>query len=237
MDKLIFSPALAVHITVGFLLVAVGLAPILSRKGSRLHRRSGRLFVVLMSVLLAAAWIMTLLRFNAYFAALSATATITLLSGARVLRRKRPDLDPRQRARPLDWIATLAVLAIGAWVLLLVMQGRTGGKAAVSAALVYAAFTYGGWDLWRFSRPTAWPFTPSLWRYEHVVKMLSAYGAVVSAFSGNVLVFLPSPWSQLWPTLIFQPMAVVWIVVLARQERRKDSPRRDRGGIGRVSGF
>jgi hypothetical protein len=161
----------------------------------------------------------------------------TVFSGVRVLRRKRPDLDPRQRAKPLDWIATLAVLAIGAWVLLLVVQGRMGGKAAVSAALVYAAFTYGGWDLWRFWRPAAWPFGPSLWRHEHVVKMLSAYGAVVSAFSGNVLVFLPAPWSQLWPTLIFQPMAAVWIVVLARQERRADPRRRERGGIGPASGF
>lgn len=220
MDKLIFTPALAVHVTVGFILVAVGLVPILSRKGSWLHRWSGRLFAALMGVLLAAAWVMTLLRFNAYFAALSATATITLFSGVRVLRRKRPDLDPRQRARPLDWIATLAVLAIGAWVLLLVAQGSTGGSAAVSAALVYAAFTYGGWDLWRFLRPMAWPFSPSLWRYEHVLKMLSAYGALISAFSGNVLTFLPTPWSQLWPTLLFQPMAVIWIAVLILRQKR-----------------
>lgn len=224
MDKLIFSPALAVHITVGFMLVAVGLVPILSRKGARLHRWSGRLFAALMSVLLAAAWIMTLLRFNAYFAALSATASITLFSGVRVLRRKRPDLDPHQRARPLDWIATLSVLAIGAWVLLLVAQGRTGGKAAVSTALVYGAFTYGGWDLWRFLRPTAPPFTPCLWRYEHVVKMLSAYGAVISAFSGNVLTFLPSPWSQLWPTLLFQPMALLWVAALIRERKQNASP-------------
>ncbi|PIC01675.1 hypothetical protein [Caulobacter sp. X] len=223
MDKLIFSPALAVHVSAGFLLVAVGLVPILSRKGARLHRWSGRLFVALMGVLLAAAWVMTVLRFNAYFAALSATATITLFSGARVLGRKRPDLDPRQRARPLDWIATLAVLAIGAWILLLVVQGRTGGKAAVSAALVYAAFTYGGWDVWRFLRPLSWPFSPSLWRYEHVLKMLSAYGAVISAFSGNFVTFLPKPWSQLWPTLLFQPMAVIWIIVLVRG--RKSAPR------------
>lgn len=221
MDKLIFSPVLAVHVATGFTLVAVGLVPILSRKGSALHRWSGRLFVTLMAVLLAAAWIMTLLRFEAYFAALSATATITLFSGVRVLRRKRPDLDPRQRARSLDWIATLGVLAMGVWVLLLVAQGRTGGKAAVSMALVYAALTYGGWDLWRFFRPTAWPFTPSLWRYEHVLKMLSAYGAVISAFSGNFLTVLPTPWSQLWPTLLFQPMAAIWIAVLILGQRRK----------------
>jgi len=223
MDKLFFSPALALHIGCGFLLVAVGLLPIFSRKGSRLHRASGRLFVGLMSLLLGAAWIMTALRFNVYFAALSATASITVFSGTRVLRRKRPDLDPRQRATLLDWAATLGVLAIGGWVLILVLQGRTGNKAAVSAALVYACFTYGVWDVWRFLRPADWPFSPNLWTYEHLVKMLSAYGAVISAFSGNFLTFLPTPWSQLWPTLLFQPLAVIWIVLLAQRHAKASS--------------
>jgi uncharacterized membrane protein len=220
MDKL-FSPTLALHIGCGFALVAVGLLPILTRKGSRPHRLAGRTFVILMSVLLAAAWVMTALHFNAYFAALSATATITVFSGTRVLGRKRPDLDPRQRATALDWIATVAVVAIGAWVLVLIVQGRTGDTTTVSAALVYAAFLYGGWDIWRFLKPTAWPFSPNLWTYEHLVKMLSAYGAVLSAFSGNFLTFLPTPWSQLWPTLLFQPMAVIWIAVLVLRQKRR----------------
>jgi hypothetical protein len=116
---------------------------------------------------------------------------------------------------------TLALVAIGVWVLVLVVQGRTGNKAAVSGALVYAAFAYGGWDLWRFARPTDWPFSPNLWTYEHLVKMLSAYGAVLSAFSGNFLTFLPTPWSQLWPTLVFQPMAAIWIAVLVLRGRRR----------------
>ena len=223
MTSLLFSPALALHIGCGFLLVAIGLIPILSRKGSRLHRWSGRAFVILMSVLLAAAWLMTALHFNAYFLALTATATMTLFSGFRVLGRKRPDVDPRQRAKPLDWAVTLSLIGIGVWILVLVFTGRTGNKAAVSAALVYAALTYGGWDLWRFMRPTAWPFSANLWTYEHLVKMLSAYGAVISAFSGNFLTFLPTPWSQLWPTLLFQPMAAIWITVLVLRRRRKAS--------------
>lgn len=223
MTSLLFSPALALHIGCGFLLVAIGLIPILSRKGSRLHRWSGRAFVILMSVLLAAAWLMTALHFNAYFLALTATATMTLFSGFRVLGRKRPDIDPRQRAKPLDWAVTLSLIGIGVWILVLVFTGRTGNKAAVSAALVYAALTYGGWDLWRFMRPTAWPFSANLWTYEHLVKMLSAYGAVISAFSGNFLTFLPTPWSQLWPTLLFQPMAAIWITVLVLRRRRKAS--------------
>lgn len=220
----LFSPILALHVAAGFVAVAAGLLPILSVKGSRLHRLSGRVFAGLMSVLLTAAWVMTALHFNAYFAALSATATITVFSGLRVLGRKRPDLDPGQRARPLDWAVTLAVVGVGLWVLVLLVLGRTGGARAVSAALVYAALLYGGWDLWRFFRPTAWPFSPNLWTYEHLVKMLSAYGAVLSAFSGNFLTFLPTPWSQLWPTLLFQPLAIAWIVVLVSKRRRVSSP-------------
>lgn len=216
----VFAPTLALHITCGLAAVVVGVAPILARKGSRLHRLSGRVFVVLMGVMLAAAWVMTALHFNAYFAALSATASIGLFSGCRVLRRKRPDRDPAQRATALDWTATLAVVAIGAWVLALLLTGDSDAPRAPAIALVWGAFLIGGWDLWRFARPADWPFSPELWTYEHLVKMLGAYGAVLSAFSGNFLTFLPTPWSQLWPTLLFQPMAVIWIAVLAVRRRR-----------------
>ncbi|MBI1686843.1 DUF2306 domain-containing protein [Caulobacter hibisci] len=219
MDSL-FSPALALHVACGLAAVAAGLVPILARKGSRLHRLAGRIFVGLMGTLLAAAWVMTALHFNAYFAALSATASLTLFSGVRVLRRKRPNLDRRQRATALDWAATLAVMAIGVWVLVLLLTGASNSPPAPTIGLVYAALLYGGWDLWRYARPGDWPFSPDLWTYEHLAKMLSAYGAVLSAFSGNFLTVLPTPWSQLWPTLLFQPLAIGWIAVLVVRKRR-----------------
>lgn len=220
----LFQPILALHITAGLITVAAGVLPIVSRKGSRLHKASGWVFVSLMGVMLACAWVMTALHFNAYFAALTATATITVFSGVRVLRRKRPDLRHTDRARAIDWILTLGVLGVGLWVFALILLGRVGPNPVVSGALVYAALTYGGWDLWRFLRPTAWPFFPDLWTYEHLVKMLSAYGAVMSAFSGNFLTFLPTPWSQLWPTLVFQPLAVIWVLSRALRRRRDLSP-------------
>lgn len=223
MDKL-FTPILALHIAAGFAAVALGVAPILTRKGGRWHRLTGRIFAGVMGVMLICAWVLTALRFNPYFAALTATATITVFSGVRVLKRKRPDLRRADRARALDWVLTLIVVGVGLWVLGLIVLGKTGDKTAVSAALVYGALTYGGWDLWRFVRPTAWPFFPDLWTYEHLVKMLSAYGAVMSAFSGNFLTVLPTPWSQLWPTLFFQPLALIWVLSLALGRRGAASP-------------
>lgn len=217
---MIFQPTLALHISCGLLAAAAGFLPIVTRKGSRLHRLSGWIFTGLMAVMLACAWVMTALHFNAYFAALTATATITVFSGVRVLKRKRPDLRRSERARAVDWILTLIVVGVGLWVLALIVLGQAGDKAAVSAAVVYGALTYGCWDLWRFARPTDWPFFPDLWTYEHLVKMLGAYGAVMSAFSGNFLTVLPTPWSQLWPTLFFQPLALIWVLAIALQRRR-----------------
>ncbi|HWW11644.1 MAG TPA: hypothetical protein VN018_03940, partial [Brevundimonas sp.] len=135
---------LAVHIAAGLGTVVIGIAPILTRKGSRLHRRMGRAFAVLMAILLACAWAMTALKMNTYLLALSASATLTLFSGLRVLGRKRPDLRRTDRATALDWIVTLALASVGLIILALVLTGRSSGPTAVSIALVYGALSMGG---------------------------------------------------------------------------------------------
>ena len=216
----LFSSFLIVHISTGLCAVLVGVLPIVTRKGGRAHRLWGRVFVTLMTTLLVCAWVMTALRFNTYFLALSATASLSLFSGVRVLRRKRPDLRTTDRAQALDWAATPGVIAVGLWVLGLLATGRSHGPATVSAALAFSALTMGAWDVWRFSAPKSWPFSPGLWTYEHLAKMLGAYSAVLSAFSGNFLTALPAPWSQLWPTVLFQCLIIAWIATLLVRKRR-----------------
>jgi hypothetical protein len=93
--------------------------------------------------------------------------------------------------------------------LLGVLQAR--GAWTVIPTVVYAllggAGTYAAYDLLRFSFPARWPFFPGLWFYEHLVKMLGAYSAVMSAFSGSVAMrFLPDPWKQLWATIFFNAL-------------------------------
>ena len=217
----IYSLFLAIHIAAGFGAIVAGVAPILTRKGSRAHRLAGRTFAVFMAVLLACAWVMTAIKMNTYLLALSASASLTLLSGLRVLGRKRPDLRRSDRATALDWSVTLTIAGVGLLVLWMVVTGRSVGPAAIAMALVYSTLGMTSWDLWRFLRPTDWPFSPELWRYEHLWKMLGAYSAVLSAFSGNFLRILPPPWSALWPTLLFQTLTLIWIVVLVMQRRRR----------------
>lgn len=215
----LYQALLAIHITTGLGAVVIGIAPILTRKGSPAHRWAGRLFAGLMTTLLACAWAMTALKMNTYLLALSGASTLTLFSGLRVLGRKRPDIRRSDRATPLDWVVTLTLAGVGLLILWLVLTGRSVGPAPISIALVSSALLMGGWDLWRFMRPTDWPFSPELWRYEHLWKMLGAWSAVLSAFSGNFLDFLPMPWSALWPTLVIQTLTVIWIAVLILRRR------------------
>jgi uncharacterized membrane protein len=215
----LFTPILAFHIATGLGACVVGVAPILTRKGSPAHRWSGRVFVGLMAALLVAAWVMTAMHFSAYLLGLTGTATYHVFSGVRVLGRKRPDLRVEDRARPIDWLATFGIIGVGVGVMTLILTGRSDGPPAIAISLGSTALVFGAWDLWRFARPRAWPFSPNLWTYEHLVKMLSAYSAALSAFSGNFLTFVPAPWSQLWPSVLFPTLAVIWVASLIVQRR------------------
>jgi hypothetical protein len=212
---------LAVHIVAGTAAVVCGALPIFAPKRKGFHTRWGGRFVLSMYFVLGSAMVLTLLFRNAYFAALTTAATLGCFSGVRVLRRKRPDLRPAERATRLDWAVTLSALATVALLGVLQAGGRVNGNPTVVYALLGGAGTYAAYDLLRFSFPTRWPFFPGLWFYEHLVKMLGAYSAVMSAFSGSVAMrFLPDPWKQLWATIFFHTLMLLMIGWYAMKRRR-----------------
>jgi hypothetical protein len=144
-------------------------------------------------------------------------------SGYRVLRRKRPDLDATQRAHAVDWLITLSILAVGVLLLVLGASGRITKNLAVVYSLGAGSALYAVYDLYRFARPLAFPFSENLWLYEHLVKMLGGYFGAVVAFSGSVLMLLPEPWRQLWATSFGQTLAVVLVIYYRRKLRARPS--------------
>ncbi|HEV2801234.1 MAG TPA: hypothetical protein VGW12_12095 [Pyrinomonadaceae bacterium] len=217
---------LVLHILTGSLAVLVGLVALVTRKPVRptatagaggTHKKSGRLFLYAMSVVIGTATLLTFISLNPYFAGLTAASAVAVFSGYRVLGRKRPDLNPEHRARAVDWLVALVVLGVA---LLLIALGATGGikrNLPVVYSLGVGSTLYAGYDLYRFARPLARPFTPNLWLYEHLVKMIGGYFGAVAAFSGSVLVLLPEPWRQLWATSLGQTLAVVLVIYYWRK--------------------
>jgi uncharacterized membrane protein len=223
--QILFYAALGVHITSGTLAVLLGLLPLFTAKGGARHRRTGRWYRNLMVLVIGSAVVMTLIAMKPYFAALTLGAGISTFSGLRVLKRKRPDIDPAQRAEALDWGVVAAGLIVAFILLVAAARGEVGPSPVVLHSLIGAAIAYLLWDLWRFVFPAAWPFFPRLWFYEHLVKMLASLSAVVAAFSGSVLHFLPiaEPWKQLWSTILFHNLMVamiIWYAFLRRRVRK-----------------
>jgi hypothetical protein len=224
----LFNLVLGVHIACGTASIVAGGLALLTPKPvggepGRGHIRTGRLFLRAQTVVLIAAAVMTILHFRPYLVALTTTATMALFSGYRVLGRRRPDLHRSQRAQPLDWAVTLAAGAVGVWLLWLVGSGGVDGPATVVRVTTYTVLAYVAYDLVRFVWPLGFPFSPRLWLYEHLVKIVSAYFGAVAAFSGNALVFIPDPWRQLWATIVGETLVVVLLVRYIRYFRRAGS--------------
>jgi len=222
-----FPFVLAFHVVCGFVAVAVGATALLAAKpldgaDGGWHRLAGGVFRVAQGAVIASAAVMTVLHFTPYFLGLTTGALIAFFSGLRVLGRKRPDLDRRQRATVLDWAVTLVAAAIGVW---LVLQADPKGPGAVVRSTAFSVLAYAAYDLYRFVHPLGAPFSPRLWLYEHLFKMTSAYFGAVAAFSGNFLILFPEPWRQLWAVVVGQVLAVGLVVYHARRSPRADAVR------------
>jgi uncharacterized membrane protein len=218
-----FRLFLILHVVAGTAAILTGIVPLFSPKpiGQRapVHRKVGRLFVLLMAVVIGSAVVMTALRPHAYFVGLTTSALNAVFSGMRVLQRKRPDVDPKQRAKALDWAVALLVAGVCITLLVLLAQGRITRNVPVVRALAYGPLAYAAYDLWRFMRPRGFPFTPNLWLYEHLVKMTGAYFAAMAAFSGSVLVLFPPPWRQLWAVSTGFVIAIAGVFYYRRKVR------------------
>ena len=220
---------LLVHIIAGTAAVLVGLVPLVTNKGGAFHRRWGDRFMRTMVVVIATAIALSLIGRSPYFAGLTASALLTVFSGWRVLQRRRPDLSRDDRAKVIDWVVTLACTAVAGMLLFLGHSGRVSANLPVLLSLAYGTLVYAAWDLWRFVAPLSRPFSPQLWLYEHIVKIIGAYFATVAAFSGSVLEFLPPPWKQLWAVSLGQILAIMF--VLRYRDRTRRSRLRTREGV------
>src|SRR5687767_2826869 len=104
---------LATHIAAGAVAVPLGAVALATRKGGRAHLRFGKLYYRAMTAVIGSATVLTAVHREPYLAGLTAAAAIATFSGRRVLGRKRPDLEPAQRATPADWALAAVSLALG----------------------------------------------------------------------------------------------------------------------------
>lgn len=195
----LFDVMLWVHIVAGTIALVGGVVAMVTRKGSRLHRRSGIVYVLCMIVVGVSALIMSTIRPNPFLFAVAIFSAAMALSGWLPARG-----DNMQYGRVIGGAsiaAAVLLLGVGIW---WVIAGDMFGIAAIVFGLISTRF---GWqDIRRTTERN---------RQQRIIAHVSAMGgafiATVSAISAVNLDMLPPLVRWLWPTIIGTPLIFLGI--------------------------
>ncbi len=197
------------HIGSGVIGVLIGLVPLLTKKGSRMHRLWGRVFAVFAGVVVATAVLS-----DTFSVPPAALVAVTLSAGYQLVGGLR-SLALRNSDGPSGLDALLAIGAIVVSVMILLKGGPA--KAGWTPPIEYATLGYvtavALYDLSRYTWSALW--VRSIRPLDHGLKMTGVWIAMASAGSGNVLAAAHIvPLNQILPPAI-NAIGLVLMVVIA----------------------
>lgn len=185
--------SLGIHIATGAVALAIGFYILATTKGTRQHRRWGRLFVYFTAVVCLSATVGAIFfRFIPLFAVLTVLVAYQLVGGWRSALTR--DGGPTA----LDALWTAFVLALSC-ALVPVLLHAPDGWGVVPKSTLATLFTVLLYDMVKWLFPRSW--FRVLWRYEHSYKLIASQFGMLSALVGNVVRF-GYPWSQLLPSVL-----------------------------------
>lgn len=200
-----------VHIIFGTLALLVGLGPLLSAKGGARHVRFGGWFLGLAGVALVTAVLgLVVFRFRPFLTVIVLLSVYQAYAGYRVLHIRQHG--PAWH----DSLLAALFLAAGVAFWLLLPRIRLVWSPVVMYSTLGALLAVTGYDLSRIFWRARWRQS-NAWRYEHIWKMVSTYSALLSAFSGTVLVAY-QPYSQFVPSLLGTAVAVGFFMATYHQQ-------------------
>ena len=201
---LLLDALLLLHIAAGLACLVVGPFLMLNKpKGGAIHKRWGRVFLRLISVLGGTAILLLLVRPNPFFFSLSVLSFYFVFSGWRVLAWRK-----NGTVYWTDYAAAFSTLATGVAGIVGSQNGVFGRDAVLVLGTLGFAVVAAAYDLWRIRGGANGPLA-RFWIVEHLTKMSGATIAVASAFSGTVLTLLPVAFAQTWPALLGVPPLLV----------------------------
>lgn len=202
----------AIHVGFGTLALLLGLIPLITRKGGRLHIRFGRWFLACIAVVIVTAVIgIFAFGFRAFLGVITLLSAYEAYSGFRALRIRFTG------PKAVDGAVSVFALAAAALFLLYLRSVHLPWSPVIIYPTLGTLVAVAIYDLARFTFPKSWFATT--WLYEHLIKMIGAYTAVVSAFSGTVLERW-QPWSQIAPSMIGTAAMAGFIVYYQSRKRR-----------------
>lgn len=206
---------ISLHVLAGLTAIIIATGAYASTKGGQRHRLFGRIFLLLMGIV-----ILTALNGVLFFRDRPFLTVVTLqsfyfsYSGYRVLKTKSNGF------QFVDFIVMVIVFGISASFVINMKSANILWNAKIVYYILFYLFLIVGFDMIRFFIPKLIP-NPKFWVYDHIFKMTGAFTALISAGAGTVLSefkplnqILPAIFSTLWLV-----SCLVYFSKYARQEK------------------
>lgn len=200
-----------VHVTCGIISLCIGIVAMTTVKGGNTHRKSGRLFVSLLAiVVITGLFGVFLFKVNQFLLVITVLSGYNAYSGIRVLRNK----DNRFNLQDVS----VAILTVSTGIYFVYYIKRIGffWSPVVVYSTLGALFFIISYDLIRYAIPPR--KYGNLWLYEHIYKMIAAFTALLSAAVGTIYEEY-QPHSQYLPSVVGLVLALSFILYFYRKNR------------------
>jgi hypothetical protein len=201
---------IAIHVIAGSSALIIGIIALVSRKGRKLHRLVGRLFLYLMAVVILTGLIGVFV-----FGRNTFLLVITVLSGYMAFSGYRTIKTKSNKPNAIDIVASFsAVIVVSYFLYYFKSNGMIWSPVIIYSTVGYL-FMIETYDLTRYFIPAK--TYSHLWIHEHVLKMVSAFSGLLAAFSGTVLQQY-QPYSQVIPSVLGTFIAIGFMVYVGRKK-------------------
>ena len=203
------------HVTAGSIALLIGIGALLTKKGGRIHTKSGILFLLLLVVVIATGLVgVFVFKRNTFLLVITILSGYFGFSGYRTLQTK---------SNQPKWIDILAAISAILCVFYFVYYFKSIGM-MWSPLIIYSTvgtlLMITAYDFIRYLIPKA--KYGNVWLYEHIFKMIGAFSALLSAFSGTVFEAY-QPYSQFLPSVFGTLMQIGFIIYYYRKNNATNS--------------
>ncbi|MDF9800507.1 putative membrane protein [Catalinimonas alkaloidigena] len=189
---------LLLHIAAGFTALVVGVFAFSSPKGGKVHRVSGKIYVMAMLVVAFSSFVLALIRFNPFLFMVGVFTLYMTVSGYRGLAKKQ-----RNQSKKLDWILIVFSAVMAAYMLLKLFTMPGGGlQGFMPVVLVFSLtlFVFIFRDIQIYSGSIS--MNANKWLLYHIGRISGAYIATFTAFLVTNIETDPVYIAWLLPTVV-----------------------------------
>lgn len=203
------STNIVVHVATGLFALTLGLIALSTPKGGKAHRKSGKLFLFFLAIVVATGLFGVLIfKVNQFLLVITVLSGYNAYSGIRVLQNKTNQIS-RQ-----DILVAVLSGSTGIYFLCYIKSIGMVWSPVIIYTTLGALFLIISYDLGRYLIPSSQ--YGNLWLYEHIYKMISAFTALLAAATGTVYDEY-HPHSQYLPSLFGTLLAIGFIVYFYRK--------------------